>query len=273
MSTQYGLGKFKLKLNGLSHERRGSVRADVFAAKLDLLVKALRAADKHVNGRPCFTHLIADLKYGSAVALVDEYQDTANFGIKKSSVRHVHLIVDNVNQGRGIPKDTPKAVAMFAAKAADGTDKSFDYGEASIDGTDDAVIRFDQHYDAKAKAAYAEYVASSEEIKPFDGAAFGTFDGYLLEVDLRGKEATAKLILHAGGIEIDCLCGAIATDHLKLAMKSRVTVHALAHYSESSRLPQHIDIRKIDILAAEGHLSDWRGAFEGNPYPSADDIW
>ncbi len=270
MSEEFG--KIKLKLYGLSHERNGSVRADVFAKKMEILIKGLRAADKYVNANKSFNYLISDLKYSSALALIDEVEYSLKSPAERSSVRMLQSAAIDVNEGRGISRDYPKALAKALAQLGDGTEKTFSHGEISLDDDETNVVRFDRFFDKRADRAFDEYLSDATEGTLFEGSTLGTFDGKLKEVDLRGTVASAKLILAAGDFELDCICNSITVDNLRDALDKRVSVSALAYYNGKDRLPEQIEIKKIDQLDSTEDLTKWRGAFD-LPYPSEEDIW
>ncbi len=264
--------RIALKLYGLSHEKNGAVRADVFAKKMALLIKGLRAADKHVNKQKSLNYLITDLEYGSAVAVIDESEYNLEKPAQKSSIKLLQETVRGVNEGRSISKDMPKTLAKIIAEIGDGAEDTFSHGEISMVGDEDNVIRIDKFFDRRADRAFEEYSSLGDECTYFEGTTMGTFDGELKEVDLRGTVARAKLILIAGDIELDCICNSVTVDNLREALDKKVSVSALAHYNGKDRLPEQIEIKKIEMLNTEGNITKWRGAFE-LPYPNAEDIW
>ncbi|MGO6999491.1 hypothetical protein [Rhizobium leguminosarum] len=266
------LGKIQFKLYGLAHEKNGQVRADVFAQKLSVLIKSLRAADQLVNGTKSLSYLISDLKYGSAEALIDEVEYSTKKRAERSSIRTLHSIVADVNGGRGLPHDLPQALAKAVADIGNGSGRTFSHGELGLAGSNENVIRIDQFFDKKADRALAELNQQLDPKSGFEGAAFGTFDGTLKEVDLRGTVASAKLILNVGGKELDCTCNSITVQNLKEALDNRVSISAIAYYNGKDRLPEQIEIKQIRLLDSGQGLQRWRGKFD-LPYPSAEDIW
>tara|TARA_R110000787_G_scaffold137458_10_gene250479 strand:+ start:13129 stop:13938 length:810 start_codon:yes stop_codon:yes gene_type:complete len=264
--------QIEIKLFGLQLEGSGDVRADVFAKKLGSLVKALKAADRQCHGHKTYEYFITDLEYGSAYAAVAERPYSTRQVPQQSSVRTIQTAAARVRDGQGIPKDTHPTIANVLAKLGNGAEKAFSHGEIGIKGQADTVIRVDKFFDKKADRAFADFKSPSNVIGLFAGVAFGTFDGELKEVDLRGTVARAKLILNVGGKEIDCTCNSVSVDNLRDALNQRVTVSALAHYNGLDRLPEQIEIKRIDLLGQVGSLRKWRGRFD-LPYPSEVDIW
>ncbi|MDH6268410.1 hypothetical protein M2360_003815 [Rhizobium sp. SG_E_25_P2] len=266
------LGKIWFKMYGLAHERNGQVRADVFAKKLALLAKGLRAADQYVNGGKSVNYLISDLQYGSAVAHIVEVECNINRRAQESSIREWHSVVRNVNQGWGISRELPRSLVKTIADLGNGSGKTFSHAE--LGASDDAqnVIRIDQFFDKKADRALEDLNRNSASAGIFRGTALGTFDGTLKEVDLRGTVASAKLILNLGDKEIDCTCNSVTVQNLKEALDNRVTVSALAYYNGNDRLPEQIEIKKIKLLGSGSGLRRWRGQFNLN-YAGAEDVW
>ena len=264
--------QFEIKLFGNPSEGTEDVRADVFAKKIADLVKALRAADRHVNGAKQYEYYISDLKYGSTEASIAERPRTRDYQALQSSVQSVHKIIESIGEGRGIPKGTDGALANTIASLAKGSNKSFSHGEIGLKGQTKTVVRLDPFFDKKASVAYKAYKSDRGVSDLYQGVTFGTYDGVLKEVDLRGTIAQAKLILSAGGTEIDCVCNSITVDNLRTALNKRVIVNSLAHYEGTGRLPERIEIKSIKLVKEKPSLRQWRGQFE-LPYPSAEDVW
>jgi hypothetical protein len=265
-------GKIKLKLYGLPQEKNGAVRADVFAKKLDVLIKGLRAADRHVNRYKSFNYLITNLEYSSALAVIDEVEYNLKFPAEASSVQLLQNVARDVYDGRGISKDLPRALAKAIAEIGDGTEHTFSHGEVSIDGDDDNIVRIDKFFDKRADRAFEEYLSHDKPETLFDGIAMGTFDGVLKEIDLRGTVASAKLILTAGNVELNCVCNSVTVENLREALDKKVSVSAIAHYNGIDHLPEQIEIKKIHLFNSEGHLTKWRGAFDIPPHLD-EDVW
>lgn len=264
--------QIELKLFGLASAGTEDVRADVFASKLSGLIKALKAADRQCHGNKTYEYYIRDLHYGSAYAAIAERPYSTKKVPQLSSVSTVQSAAASVRDGLGIPKDTAPTIAKVLAALGNGSDKSFSHGEIGIKGQKDTVVRIDKFFDKRADRAYSEFKSPDNVVNLFEGVAFGTFDGELKEVDLRGTVASAKLVLNTGGIELDCTCNAVTVDNLRDALNQRVTVSALAHYNGRDRLPEQIDIKRIDMLGKVGSLAKWRGEFS-LPYPSDEDVW
>lgn len=262
----------KLRLFGLRYERNGAVRADVLANKLKELVKGLQQADRAVNGAKTVEYLVTDLEYASATLKIDEYQHSTKQQPIGSGSRYFHDVATSVLRGERVPRKTPRGVLKAIAAIGDGTEKIFSHGEIRIEGEESNVIRIDDFFDRQADRALAEYDEQEVDKPLFAGSAFGTFDGVLKEVDLRGSVARARLVLTAGGIEIDCVCNSITVENLREALDRRVVVTAQAIYDGESRLPKRLDLTKIQLIRGSGNLSRWTGAFE-IPDRDQGDIW
>ncbi len=252
--------QIELKLFGLASAGTEDVRADVFASKLSGLIKALKATDRQCHGNKTYEYYIRDLDYGSAYAAIAERPYSTKKVPRLSSVCAVQSAAASVRDGLGIPKETDPTIAKVLAALGNGSDKSFSHGEIGIKGQQDTVVRIDKFFDKRADRAFSEF--KSPVINLFEGVAYGTFDGELKEVDLRGTVASAKLVLNVGGgVELDCTCNAVTVQNLRDALNQRVTVSAIAHYNGRDRLPEQIDIKRIDPLVNVGSLANWRGEF------------
>lgn len=242
------------------------VRAKVFVDKLGKLLRALEAADKHAHGKKKYKYFITDLQHGSAYAAIREHPEKQRPTV--SSIQTVQYALHAVSEGRGFAEDLHPGVVKAVAHIADGAGKTFSHGEVVAEN----VIRLDQFYHRKAQRALRDYNAAREKNTYFEGTVFSSFDGKLLEVDLRGKTAKAKLVLAIGGVELDCTCDAIDVNNLRDALNKRVTVSALAHYNGHIRLPEHLTIKKIDIIGENRDFTRWMGQFALD-YPGEEDVW
>jgi len=260
------------KLYGLLHEKDGAVRADVFAKKLADFVSGLKAADKFVNGKKAVNHLITDLEYGSAVARIAEqvYSTTATFDT--SGIEYYQKIANDISKGNPVPEDTPVAVLKSLAKLGDGADKTFSHGEIQMPDNDITIVRLDDFFDKRADGILQKFTAPDDVVKYFEGTSFGEFDGTIKEVDLRGKLFSAKLILTAGGLEVDCICNSVSVKNLRESLNKRVIVQAAAMYNGDKKLPERLDIKLITPVSDSGDLRKWRGAFD-IPYRQDGDLW
>ena len=265
--------KIELKLYGLSHESDGDVRDDVFVKKTKILLKSLRAADHQRNGQKTFDYLIKDMKYGSAYTCMSEFQYNIERVPSASAIGEVHSVIESVKDGHGIPQGTSLVLAKAVSDIGNGCDKTFSHGEVGLAGRDETMVRIDTHFAKKADRAYKEFTAAENVTFLFEGTAFATFKGTLKVIDLRGTVTSAKLILAIGGTELDCTCNSVTVDNLKDALDRDVFVSGRAHYNGKDKLPEHIEIKKIEVLGSErANLLRWSGSFS-IPHPSIEDAW
>ena len=104
--------------------------------------------------------------------------------------------------------------------------------------------------------------AGPEPRQWFVGVAYGSFDGTIRAVDLRGALPEVKFVLTAGGKQIDCVFRGSDVEVLCQALNQRVRVTGRATYDGRSGLPRRIDHPSIVILNEPTDFSSWRGAFE-----------
>lgn len=125
---------------------------------------------------------------------------------------------------------------------------------------DDTPIRVDDFLYEQAKAVIKERAAAVERIVYYRGQAREAFDGTIKEADLRGDLPRVKLILTAGGKEIDCICKRLTVDEIRDALDRRVWAEGIAVYNGKNPLPSRMEIDKVSLLAGDPDLSRWRGA-------------
>lgn len=269
----YDKKQIELKLYGLAHEGGGDVRADVFVKKMDMLLKGLRAADQQNNGQKTLDYLITDLKHSSAHASMTEFQYNIERVPNASAVEAFHAVISSVKDGHGIPRGTNPALAKIVAGIGNGTEKVFSHGEIGISGKLETVVRIDTGFDKRADRAYRDYKPSANVVSLFEGTSYSTFKGKLKVIDLRGTVTSAKLILSIGGIELQCTANSVTVQNLKDNLDQEAIITGFAHYNGKDRLPEHVEIKKIEPLGDRPQsLRKWNGAFDLE-YPDAEDIW
>lgn len=267
-----GVKEVNFKLFGLLHEKSGAVRADVFARKLAVFVNGLKAADKFVNGKKAVNHLITDLEYGSALAKIQEQVYSTKATFNASGIEYYQKIANDISKGNVIPSDTPIPMLKSLAKLGDGADKIFSHGEIQMPDNNDTIVRLDDYFDKRAENILQKFTGPDDGVKYFEGTSFGEFDGTIKEIDLRGNIFSAKLILTAGGTEVDCICNSVSVKNLRETLNKRIIVQAAAMYDGSQKLPERLDIKLITPVADDGDLRKWCGAFE-IPYRQDGDAW
>jgi hypothetical protein len=95
----------------------------------------------------------------------------------------------------------------------------------------------------------------------YKGTAHGEFDGEVRAVDLRGALPELKLILTAGGKQIDCVCRAIDIETIRMALNRRVRMSGAAIYDGTSGLPRRLEVTSISCVPEAGDMSVWKGSF------------
>lgn len=253
-------GHVRLRIHGA---HGGAVSAAVFARKLGTLVKALKAADTVANGRVLHDYEIADLKPTSALVDLKEIP-IPQFEKLASSTSAVPVLAECIT---AIQTGDVEATTTFGrctdliAALAVGAEKSFGYGELWVKPED--PVRVDTLLDDLAKTVIKAGRAKPEAAATwFKGFAYGAFDGQVKEVDLRGAMPQVKLILSAGGKEIDCIFREFDIQQIKNVLDQRVRVEGKAIYDGKSGLPRRVEINAISAISSDVDFSKWRGSFE-----------
>jgi hypothetical protein len=136
-------------LHGLDQDNR-IVRAAVFAQKLTTLVKALRVADKIVNGKNAFDYVISNLGTGSAAITVREKQRTRRQH-NHSSIAYFETVAVAVYNGDRSIEHLPAPVIKQVEKLGNGAAIKFSHAELAF--SDDTVIRIDDYLLHQSEAA------------------------------------------------------------------------------------------------------------------------
>jgi hypothetical protein len=250
--------EFTFAIYGLGQDN-GFVRADVFASKMSLLIRALRAADKFVNGGKRYDYVIADLAQGSAIATVRERRASRRI-TRGSSVATLGITLNAIYEGGAFV--VPPGLLSSINGLAEGAEEIFSHGEARYLGS---VVRIDGFFRRQSEAAVAKFAEIEQEnasARLFSGAAITSFDGLLELIDGRGDLLRGKLTLSAGGLELDCVIPKALEAVAVEAFKMRVRISGIAIYDGTSLLPQRITVEQIYRIANEGSLADWKGRAE-----------
>ncbi|MGZ4965097.1 MAG: hypothetical protein ACXWC8_21290 [Limisphaerales bacterium] len=258
--------KISLKLHGLD-VHKDAVRAEVFATKLRTLVSALKSADKEINGASCYEFLIYELRKGSALAEIREVQKSTKKRPVGSSVRMVKEVARDVYEGNVRDIHASEIVLRKIRALGKGAGRSFSHAELALGDRDKNVIRIDEFFERQGTNLVNALVADESVAadRHYKGRVFGSFDGVLKAVDLRGDVKRASLFLTAGGVEIDCVVNAIEVENLGENLDKRVTVEGLAFYDGESQMPARIDIRSIAPVRSKPDLVRWAGRFQIRP--------
>jgi hypothetical protein len=242
-----------------------AVSASVFAAKLSSLVSALKAADAAVNGTQIHDYVIDRLHTSTPTAILSErtIDKQLTYMPERSGIDGFCSCADAITNG-----DRQRATAFGAcasrierlARGARG--KSFGYAE--VCARDDKSIRVDDFLKKRASTMIRPVQTLDAEDKGrqwFNGTAHGTFDGEVKAVDLRGSQPELKLILSAGGKEIDCVFRSAHIPEIGRALNRRVRLSGRAIYDSRFPLPIRLEVSDIKIIDDLGDFLKWRGAF------------
>lgn len=247
-------------LHGLDVDAR-SVRADVFGLKLRTLLSGLREADKFVNGKQSFVYVIVDLSTTNSAGITIR-QKQRGHRPADSAILAYEAAARAIYNGDQSAARYPDRLISKIGKLGEGALETFSHGEISF--PDDEVIRVDDFLVRQTKIAeralFFKDEAQASRERFYRGIAIGSFDGELKEIDSRGTVLRGKLILSAGGAEIDCVMNKDRVPEAREAFDNRVIVEGAAHYDGEQQLPTRIDVNTIRPLSRRG-LIRWRGAF------------
>ena len=264
MEDPVGPGRVRLKLYG----RRGYAGRDVplsgavFARKILTLIRALTEADKAINGRRRYEYAVHRLADGSGMIEMEERRIKPV--LSASSTEAFNLCIEAVNGGHRESAKRWGRCAEFIEKLAKGADSSFGYGELWVD-RQPSPFRLDQFLEEQSSevvdALQAQTLTSARTW--FKGAVNGSFVGHLLEVDFRGALPQGKLILSAGGKELDCVFRDEDIEAIRSNARRRVRVEGIARYDGKSGLPRRIEVRTIKATRerAAVDFTKWKGSF------------
>lgn len=250
------------KLSFVVHGQEGlnnRVLASVFATKLRDLIRGLRVADKVANGVAIHDYVIADLKVSSAAVSVDEVIASRKAPELGSAVVSFAECVGAITHS-----DFQKALRFGGtvdkvALLSRGAGEKFSHAELIVD--DGEVFRVDEFLERQTELAKRLREDAQRAIGRFTGSAEGGFDGEIQEVDLRGARPRVKLILTAGGAQIDCILRGFTLEQIRAALKIRVWVEGEAVYSGETGLPVRLEISKITPIEPAADFRRWKGSF------------
>lgn len=235
------------------HDTR--VSAAVFATKLAGLVRALKAADIALNGATRFEYTIAKLHTSTPTAILREHAVTQVRA--QSGIAGFNDCAVAIAAGESKVAKVYGECAVQIKRLASGAGKSFGYAEASVSNN---VLRIDDFLRERATAVWAQAVEPEEQTW-FKGKAHGEFVGAVEAVDLRGALPEVKLVLSAGGKQIDCVCRGLEVEEIRAALHRRVRLGGVAYYDGKSGLPRRLEVVRIEHFKEDADLSRWSGAF------------
>ncbi len=247
------------------------VEADVFARKLRNLVQGLRAADRASNGKLTHNYIIIDLAMGSAIAVLQAMPlpaYTTGDLTSRSSVLAFGDCVTAISEGRTEEARRYGKCPDAVSRLAKGAEDQFGYAELWV--PEHRLIRVDEFLTEQAEAvvkppsAHATFAGRQW----FKGVSIGGFDGVVKRVDLRGALPQVKLMLTAGGKELDCICRDVPIEHIRESLDRRVRVRGRVFYDGQTGFPRRVEVAAIEPVKEAGDFTRWRGAFE--PFEAAD---
>ena len=255
-----GADQIELRVHGLTEADHGRVPARVFAAKLSQLVSVLEASDVIANGVVTRSYLIAALHTSQPTAVLKEvpFEDASEGST--SAIPALIAGVDAIKTHDVGIADRRRFVSSIV-RFTHGAAKGFGFAEVRTSGAD--IIRIDDFLRRRAKS-----ISTSAPLPFYSGASIGSFDGTLAYVDARGALPQIKLILTAGGIELDCICRQDDIDALGESLNHRVRVHGRAIYNGDNPLPMRVEVSSIEPVKREPDFRHWMGSFRPFSIPS-----
>ncbi len=256
MADELRTGQVKLRVHG-AQNTNGRVRASVFARQLAALVKALEAADKVTNGGIRFDYVVSDLKSESAAATLTEvvFSKKRRVGSGTEALGHAIKAINDLNR-----KEIQNYYMCipYIERIARGVSEDFSHTDIRVG--EKHCFRVDDFFLKQVRRAQ-EFLEPRNK-SYYTGVAIGVFDGTIKEADLRGDTPRLKLILRAGGKEIDCIYRGATSQQIKDILDCRVSVEGRAHYGGESGLPERIEILHHREVKAAPDMLRWRGKFK-----------
>jgi len=257
-------GEVRLRVHGRQDYGSERVPASVFAQKLTVLVRGLRAADAARNGRVTHDYVISNLSLGSAlVELREEEIRHSPFFPPASGVSAFDDCVGAIRDGREESIELFGKCPFYVSQLAKGSGNKFGYAELWTDRG--SPVRVDEFLFEQA-ISLLEGPERRLRIEGrehwYKGVAQGRFEGEVKGVDLRGALPEVKLILTAGSKEIDCVFRDVEMERIREALDRRVTVEGTAFYDGRSGLPRRLEVTAINLVQPAGDFTRWKGGFE-----------
>lgn len=236
------------KIFGLDH-MGGEVFADVFAKQVGSIVTALEKIDRIVNGGSRHRYVVAGLEIGSAQIELREKIISEN-PIKVSPSVKLMDIGYFAASGQPFTPSTDDEDVALKVLANISSKASRDFNYATLRSPNVEIVRVDKFLNKQVLKIIqsAQMAASSAASAFYIGSAYGSFDGVIEAVDLKGDAPAARLILSAGGKPIDCILLNLDISDVRSALGSRVSVSGRAIYEGKTGLPSRIEIRKVRRL-------------------------
>lgn len=258
--------KLVFTIYGLDGDNR-KVRADVFCKKFKILLKALKVADTHANGRVRHDFLISNLEKGSTKVTIEEREigrHRRNDSPIKRSIRTLGHGIHRIHDGIANHDDLDLAVAI--ADLANGSGDDFAKGELQC-GDDDPLL-IDGYLYRQAKRLVAEAKSPDDQaVAYFKGKSIGDFVGRLRLLDYpeQGSYIVGGLSVGPGSAVIECIIKRADLARYRSAFGERVRAYGTCFYDGTNFLPTRIELNKINLIPLTGNLLSRRGVFSGIP--------
>jgi len=263
--------KLVFTIYGLEGDNR-KVRADVFSKKFQILLKALKVADTHANGRVRHDFLISNLEKSSAKVTIEEREigrHRRNDGPVKRSIRTFRHGIHRIHDG--IANQDDLALAATVRDLADGCGDDFAKGELKC-GDDDPLL-IDGYLYRQAKRLLAEAKSPEDQtLAYFKGKSIGDFVGRLKLLDdpEQGSYIVGGLSVGPGSAIIECIIKRADLAKHRSKFGERVRDYGTCFYDGTNLLPTRIELDKLSLIPLTGDLVNWRGVFSGVPDKS---VW
>lgn len=232
------------------------VRGKVFAKQISDLISSLEDSDKIENGGVRHDYVITGLEQRSAQACLTQIVSSH----KPRTASPIAILPKILT---AIVEEDAATLVRFAgpvarlAKFAKGAGDKYSHTDLQINGA--ASFRIDEFFERRAVRA----VEVSKPAAPafYAGIVYGSFDGVVKEVDLRGDTPRLKLILSAGSVEIDCTAPGVSIPDIRAALNARAWVSGRAFYHGDSGLPERVEISEMKPISSKPDILRWAGKF------------
>lgn len=253
-------GEFTFVIYGLA-EDGDVVKGEVFARKMVTLVKALKEADKQVNGGKRHDILVDDLEKGSARVRFRE-RVISRRKIMGTGSNTLGQAISSVYHGTPSSTLISERLLRYVSELAQGAEATFSHAEAIYD--DNNVVRLDKFFISQAESANVLVMqdADYDLNLRYSGSSHEAFYGTLKVVDTRGQLVRAILTLTAGGREIECVLRRELLQDMLGKFETKVLVEGNAIYKKTDLLPKRIEIEHIKVVEGGGSLLSWKGQFK-----------
>lgn len=262
MLTEGDRDEIIVTIHGLRGQAEDSlVSADVFAQKVNALVRMLKRGDKHLNQRPHLSFFISHLKTSSAEVGLKERPRDIRHAWASSSVSAVVGCADAIFRGNFRAARQFNGIATDLANFSHGTGTKFSHIEIGIKGAE--TVSIDSFFERQATQFVLEEEGEATEPKFFRGQCADSFDGYLKEADFRGRLVRGILIMTGTKKQIDCVfTQKVSETEIEKAVNHRIWSMGNSIYDGRSQLPAKIEVNRIKHIKTVGDPSRWIGVLE-----------